>query len=115
MQLSFYALLKESGSSFQDVVPEFVGSGILYPDGEDYKAVPWDGTGDCSMVYSKETTVGKKRHRDSTIITKGRFRTKWSANASILKTDEKGGSAQEARLWPYLVTKRCPGRTLLQV
>lgn len=116
MQLEFYAILKESGSPFQDVVPEFITSGILYPAGEDYRAVPSDGTGDCPLVYTEKSTAGRKRGRDSerTGGKEFRLRTRWSANRSeTFKTDEIDSSAAtEARLWPYLVTRRCPGRTV---
>lgn len=115
VQLEFYTVLKKSGSPFQDVVPELVASGILYPDAEDYKAVAWDGAEDCPQVYSKETVTGRKRSRESEGIGKGRFRTRWSANHSTSTTDKTDPLAQEAMLWPYLVTKRCPGRTLSKV
>ncbi|CAM6089280.1 unnamed protein product [Calypogeia fissa] len=114
-ELEFYTLLKESGSPFQDVVPQFVTSGILYPDGEDYKAVAWDGREDCPLVYSKESIVGRKRSRESEGLGKGRFRTRWAANNITSRKDKIDPSTQEATLWPYLVTKRCRGRTLSEV
>ncbi|BBN10747.1 histone arginine demethylase JMJD6 [Marchantia polymorpha subsp. ruderalis] len=119
-ELNLYALLKESGSSLQQVIPEFVASGILYPVGDNYKAVSWDGTGDCSLVYKKDMPAGKKRHRDSIKNANLRVRTKWSANSNALKVlnstgCESGDEEEEIKLWPYLITKRCEGTNLSEV
>jgi hypothetical protein len=115
MQLEFYHVLQQSASPFQDVVPDFVTSGILYPDGEDYKAMTWDGMGDCPSVYKNKSSGKRKRCKDSERTVKARYRTKWSANDRTSKVEKTDSRAEEARLWPYLVTKRCPGQPLSNV
>jgi len=132
MQLQFYSLLNKTDSKLRDTIPSLVASGIVLPDGIDYKVLPWDGSGEFPIVHEVPSN-GKKRQRDISEVDKSRCRTKWSktefSRASIDESNDDEDSeypeskncgrqtAEEEDLifWPYVVQKRCDGSILDRV
>ncbi|CAK9268959.1 unnamed protein product [Sphagnum jensenii] len=123
-QLQFYHELVQSKSSLRNCVPTLIATGILIKDGEEYRALPWDGTSECPSVNRVEK-VGKKRQQDVAEDYKITCRAKWS-DSQIEKEETSMGQCnglvnmrtskeEEPILWPFLVEKRCEGTNLTQL
>lgn len=121
MQLQFYSLLNKTDSKLRDTIPSLVASGIVLPDGIDYKVQPWDGSGEFPIVH-EVPSIGQKRQRDISEVDESRCRTKRSetefTRVSIDKNNDDGRQMAEEDdpiFWPYVVQKRCDGSILDRV
>lgn len=126
IQLQFYSLLNETGSPLKDTIPSLVASGIVLPDGKDYKVEPWNGYEDCSRVVEAHS-VGMKRSRNISKLDKSRYRTNCSeAELAKVSIDDNAKDAEynenqitglndETVFWPYIVHKRRDGTNMDRV
>ncbi|XP_024388879.1 lysine-specific demethylase JMJ21 isoform X3 [Physcomitrium patens] len=125
-ELQFYSLLNETGSPLKDTIPSLVASGIVLPDGKDYKVEPWNGYEDCSRVVEAHS-VGMKRSRNISKLDKSRYRTNCSeAELAKVSIDDNAKDAEynenqitglndETVFWPYIVHKRRDGTNMDRV
>lgn len=123
MQLRFYSLLNKTDSKLKDAIPSLVASGIVSPDGKDYKVQPWDGYDD-RFTVNETQHIGKKRHRNISEFDKSRCRIKCSEtefvrvsiddNNEVCEYPEKESTEMDddAIFWPYIVHKRCDGTNM---
>ena len=96
-------------SPLKNHIPGVLASGILFIENGSYKIEPWDGKGvpnvidSCNLIPKKclevdfPFGVGSKRHFE--------FRK------AGIDTSESISSSECSRIWPYIVTKRCKGKT----
>ncbi|PSR99866.1 F-box protein [Actinidia chinensis var. chinensis] len=108
-ELEFYNMLCKVDSPLKNHIPGVLASGILFIENGSYKIEPWDGKGvpnvidSCNLIRKKclevdfPFGVGSKRHFE--------FR---KAGIDI---SESISSSECSRIWPYIVTKRCKGKT----
>lgn len=132
MQLQFYSLLTKTDTKFRDTIPRLVASGIVLPDGIDYKVQPWDGSGEVPIAHDVPI-VGKKRQREILELDRSRCKTKCSdsdfARVSFDENNDKEDSEHPGSkncgqqmaeeddpiFWPYIVQSRCDGCILERV
>nr|XP_024381426.1 F-box protein At1g78280-like isoform X2 [Physcomitrium patens] len=122
-ELRFYSLLNKTDSKLKDAIPSLVASGIVSPDGKDYKVQPWDGYDD-RFTVNETQHIGKKRHRNISEFDKSRCRIKCSEtefvrvsiddNNEVCEYPEKESTEMDddAIFWPYIVHKRCDGTNM---
>ncbi|KAL7190928.1 hypothetical protein ACSBR2_023074 [Camellia fascicularis] len=108
-ELEFYSLLCKVDSPLKNHIPGVLASGILFIENGSYKIVPWDGKGVPNVIASCNLIPENSLEVDFPfgVWSKKKFEMK-KARMSI---NELISSGDGSRIWPYIVTKRCKGKT----
>ncbi|KAJ6852279.1 F-box protein isoform X1 [Iris pallida] len=98
-ELEFYSLLHKVKSDLLNHVPDVMASGILVQENGFYKALPWDGREAPEVIANCNLAVldCNKESFPFGIWSKKKFELKVPGVISC------------AKIWPYIVTKRCKG------
>ncbi|KAK9269878.1 hypothetical protein L1049_025451 [Liquidambar formosana] len=112
-ELEFYSLLSKVNSPLKNHIPDILASGILFLENGSYTIVPWDGKG-VPDVISKCNLIPEDCMEDGFpfgLWSKKQFEYR-NAGTSL---NESISSAGCARIWPYIITKRCKGKIYAQL
>ncbi|THG08597.1 hypothetical protein TEA_005439 [Camellia sinensis var. sinensis] len=112
-ELEFYSLLCKVDSPLKNHIPGVLASGILFIENGSYKIVPWDGKGVPDVIASCNLIPENSLEVDFPfgVWSKKKFEMK-KARMSI---NELISSGDGSRIWPYIVTKRCKGKTFAEL
>ncbi|CAL5385904.1 unnamed protein product [Camellia sinensis] len=112
-ELEFYSLLCKVDSPLKNHIPGVLASGILFIENGSYKIVPWDGKGVPDVIASCNLIPENSLEVDFPfgVWSKKNFEIK-KAGMSI---NELISSGDGSRIWPYIVTKRCKGKTFAEL
>ncbi|KAL6962751.1 hypothetical protein U1Q18_037708 [Sarracenia purpurea var. burkii] len=112
-ELEFNSLLCKVESHLKNHIPGILGSGIVFIENGSYKIVPWDGKGVpnviASCIFLPENCLGVDF--SFSVWSKIHFELR---KAGISVT-ESMGSGVCSRIWPYIITKRCKGKTFAEL
>ncbi|KAI8550342.1 hypothetical protein RHMOL_Rhmol06G0098000 [Rhododendron molle] len=112
-ELEFYSLLCKVGSPLKNHIPGVLASGILFIDNGSYKIESWDGKRVPEVITSCNFISENCLEVDFPlgICSKQHFDLR-KAGMSIC---ESIGSGESSIIWPYIVTKRCKGKTFAEL
>ncbi|KAG5543961.1 hypothetical protein RHGRI_016641 [Rhododendron griersonianum] len=112
-ELEFYSLLCKVDSPLKNHIPGVLASGILFIDNGSYKIESWDGKGVPEVITSCNFISENCLEVDFPlgICSKQHFDLR-KAGMSIC---ESIGSGESSIIWPYIVTKRCKGKTFAEL
>lgn len=114
-ELEFYNLLKNSGLSLINHVPQVLATGILCFINGSYESVPWDGKGVPPILAQFDLFTKNSWSSHSSFST-------WNkANVETITSGQKKSCHEEncfntsTSVWPYLITKRCKGENFAHI